>query len=52
MLADFPMTKNKEVLKAAWEKAAEEICRLTEQRGTAACKESTERRGSMPGEKR
>lgn len=39
MLADFPMTKNKEVLKAAWEK-------------TAACKESTERRGSMPGEKR
>lgn len=52
MLADFPMTKNKEVLKAAWEKTAEEICRLIEQRGTAACKESTERRGSMPREKR
>lgn len=28
MLADFPMTKNKEELKAAWEKTAEEICRL------------------------
>lgn len=52
MLADFPMTKNKEELKAAWEKTAEEICRLIEQRGTAACKESTERRGGMPGEKR
>ena len=26
MLADFPMTKNKEELKAAWEKTAEEIC--------------------------
>lgn len=51
-LADFPMMKNKEVLKAAWEKTAEEICRLTEQRGTAAYKESIERRGSMPGEKR
>ena len=38
MLADFPMMKDKEVLKAAWEKTAEEICRLTEQRGTAACK--------------
>lgn len=38
MLADFPMTKNKEELKAAWEKTAEEICRLAEQRGTVACK--------------
>lgn len=28
MLADFPMMKDKEVLKAAWEKTAEEICRL------------------------
>lgn len=36
MLADFPMTKNKEELKAAWEKTAEEICRLTEQRGKKA----------------
>ena len=52
MLADFSMTKNKGELKAAWEKTAEEICRLAEQRGTAACKESTEKRGSMPGEKR
>ncbi|WP_337538050.1 hypothetical protein [Suilimivivens sp.] len=52
MLADFPMTKNKEELKAAWEKTAEEICRLAEQRGTSACKESTEKRGNMPGEKR
>lgn len=31
MLADFPMTKNKEVLKAAWEKTAEEICRLIDE---------------------
>lgn len=36
MLADFPMTKDKEVLKAAWEKTAEEICRLAEQRGKKA----------------
>ena len=31
MLADFPMMKDKEVLKAAWEKTAEEICRLIDE---------------------